>query len=191
MPPETLDLLHRLKPQLRRLALRSTCCEVREGVDDLITDLYLRLTDHPMPAVCNAEPYAVEAYKNLVRDRERAHRRRCRRERAVAIQRTCDHPLVCDLGVLRDRSGQRSDRAETWAIRRETRRQIQRAVRLAKLRPDHCCALWAWLRNSLKEFADRRGIPQHTAAVWATRARRALRPHLEYLRRDIVIDAVT
>ncbi|MCU0916247.1 MAG: hypothetical protein MUC88_17055 [Planctomycetes bacterium] len=63
--------------------------------------------------------------------------------------------------------------------RREMRTAIKRAVRAARLAQDHRCALWAWLRDRVAEFARQRGIPEVTVRVWAKRARDALRPHLE------------
>lgn len=167
MPDEPIEsLLARLEPQLRRLASRSTCIEVHESADDLINDLFLRLTKHPTPLGYNRESYAVEAYKNLVKDRERACRRR----------------LARDVEVIRDRPEGASDSPYVRASQRDVRWHIKRAMRLASLRPDHRCALWAWLRDSLDDFARRRNIPRKTAGVWAYRARRALRPHLEHLR---------
>lgn len=169
MPAQPIEsLLSRLEPQLRRLASRSTSLEVSQSADDLLSDLSLKLTAHPPLAESNAESYAVESFKNLIKDR----------------QRTCNRRRARDVEFMRTRPEIGSDRVETRAIRHDLRWHIKRAARHAKLRPDHRCALWAWLRDSLDDFATRRGIPHKTARVWAWRAREALRPHLEHMRRD-------
>lgn len=185
MPDEPIEsLLSRLEPQLRRLASRSSCPEVRahaastnrrrkragpdlkairDEADDLFNDLYLRLTAHPVPPHANAESYAVESFKNLIRDRER----------------TCNRRAARDVEFMRARLEARSDRVDEVAIQHDLRRHIKRALRQANLRSDHGCALWAWLRDSLDEFAARRGITRKTAGVWAWRARQSLRPYLD------------
>lgn len=166
MPAEPIEsLLFRLTPQLRRVAHGSTCAEVRQSTDDLLNALFLKLSRHPVPSHANPESYTVESFKNLIRDRERACNRRSAR----------------DVEFMRTRPEARSDRVDEVAIRRDLRRHIKRALRQANLRPDHRCALWAWLRDSLDEFASRRGIACKTAGVWAWRARKLLRPYLEHL----------
>lgn len=163
-PIETL--LFCLTPQLRRVALGSTCAEVRQSADDLRNDLFLKWSRHPVPSGVNRESYAVGSFKNLVRDRERA----------------CNRRVARDVEYMRARPEIRSDRVEEVENRHDLRRHIKLALRQANLRPDHRCALWAWLRESLDEFAARRGITRKTASVWACRARIALRPYLEHLR---------
>lgn len=118
---------------------------------DRFNDLYLRLTAHPAPPHANAESYAVESFKNLIRDRERA----------------CYRRVARDVEFMRTRPEARSERVDEAAIRHDLRRHIKRALRQANLRPDHHCALWAWLRGSLDEFAVRRGITRKTAGAWA------------------------
>lgn len=169
MPAEPIEtLLDRLKPQLRRIARRSTYAEVRESADDLLQDQSLKLVQNPLPAGVNPESYSVESFKNLVRDRERACNRRAAR----------------DVEFMRTHREARSDRVVEAAIRDDLRGDIRRALRQANLRRDHRCALLAWVRDSLDEFAARRGISRKTAGVWAWRAREALRPHLEHLREE-------
>lgn len=160
------SLLARLTPQLRRVARGSTCAEVRQSADDLHNELLLKLSRHPVPPHANPESYVVAAFKNLIRDRERA----------------CNRRIAHDVEYMRTRPEARSDRVDEVAIRRDLRWHIKRALRHANLRPDHRCALWAWLRDSLDEFASRRGIALKTAGVWAYRARESLRPYLEHLR---------
>jgi hypothetical protein len=156
MPTEPIEsLLSRLEPQLRRVALGSTCAEVREKAGDLLNDQFLKSLRHPVPSHANPESYTVESFKNLVRDRERA----------------CNRRIARDVEFMRTRPAARSDRVDEVAIRHDLRWHIKRALRQANLRPDHRCALWAWLRDSLDEFASRRGITRKTAGVWAWRAR--------------------
>ncbi len=159
------SLLTRLAPQLRRLTARSACEEVRQSADDLLKALFLKLSRHPVPTHANPESYTVESFKNLIRERERACNRRAAR----------------DVEFMRTRPEAHSDRVDEVAIRHDLRRHIKRALRQANLRSDHRCALWAWLRDSLDEFAARRGISRKTADVWACRARKSLRPYLEHL----------
>lgn len=159
-------LLARLDPQLHNLASRSACSEVHQSFDDLRHDLFLKLSWHPPPAEANIESYAVEAFKNLIKDRLRACNRRVKR----------------DVEYMRARPEACCDPVDAVTSRRELRWHIKRAVRRANLRADHRCALLAWLRDSLADFAARRGIPFKTAGVWARRPRESLRPHLEYLR---------
>jgi hypothetical protein len=63
--------------------------------------------------------------------------------------------------------------------KREIRPGIIRAVRAAKLSPDCLCAIWAWVRGRVGEFARNRGVPESTVRVWVHRALKALRLHLE------------
>lgn len=160
-----VSLLDRTGDQLRRLASRSECPEVRRGSEDLIQDLFVRLTSHPVPMGYNAEAYAVAAFKNLIKDRVR----------------TCNRRSAREIEVMRTRPEAHAHGGEVRALRSEHRWHIKRAIRLAGLRADHRCALWAWLRGSLAEFAERRGVSRTTAGVWALRARRILRPQLEHL----------
>lgn len=159
-------LLARLDPQLHNLASRSACSEVRQSFDDLRHDLFLKLSRHPPPAEANTESYVVEAFKNLIKDRVRACNRRAKR----------------DVEYMRPRPEACCDPVDAVTSRRELRWHIKRAVRRANLRADHRCALLAWLRDSLDEFAARRGITHKTAGVWSWRARQSLRPYLEHLR---------
>ena len=65
---------------------------------------------------------------------------------------------------------------------RELRRLLKTAVRKARVQREHRCALWAWMRDRLKEWAIRNAVPYSTARVWARRAREALCPHLAHAR---------
>lgn len=176
---ESLEsMLSRLDSQLRRLASRSSCHDVRHNPDDLIQDLWLRLHRHSVPTNANKHAYAVKAFQNLIKDRERSYSRR--RNHDVAFRRSCQKAQEitsrCTMGDLSDRNYIAPRRARQT----ELRQHLKRAIRMANLSSDHRCALWAWLRNSLSEFAKKRGIPRSTASVWALRAREALRPHFKH-----------
>lgn len=159
------SLLSRLDLQLRRRARRSKSLEVRQSCDDLRQDLFLRLCQHGLPSDANTQAYAVQSFNNLVKDCERA----------------CYRRAVRDVKYMRARPEATSDRVDQRAIRWEQRLHIVLAVGKANLRSDHRCALLAWCRDSLDEFAQRRGIPRSTASVWAKRARDKLRPYLLHL----------
>lgn len=62
--------------------------------------------------------------------------------------------------------------------RSEHRRVIASAVRAAGIPRNHRCALWAWMRDRLDEWAARHHVKRTTARVWAKRARDALKPYL-------------
>lgn len=165
--------------QRRRLASRSICHDVRHNSDALIQDLRPRLHRHPVPTNANKQAYAVRAFQNLIKDRERSYSRR-RNHDDVAFRRSCQKAQEitsrCTMGDLSDRNYIAPRRARQT----ELRQHLKRAIRMANLSSDHRCALWAWLRNSLSEFAKKRGIPRSTASVWALRAREALRPHFKH-----------
>jgi len=144
---------------------------VRQNADDLVNDLYVRLTEHPVRQGCNPESYAVKSYKNLMKDRARS----CNRRRAR------------DVEVMRGRAEASTIDPATRTIRQEQRQLLKVAIRRSNLRCDHRCALWAWMRDSLAAFAKRREIPLKTARVWAWRARQSLRPHLQQLQQELAI----
>ncbi len=201
MPAEpTESLLSRLTPQLRRVALGSTYSEVRQSADDLLNDLFLKLSVDPPPEANDAELHTIRAFRYLVKSLERSVHRRIHRERAVAVvpgilRRTCNPHRFGDVGLKGSRSEKLEDGSDSRILRHETRWHVKRAMRTAKIRPDHCCAFWAWVRSTvlpspsaaasrtdpLEAFARRRGIPISTARVWAIRARKSLRPYLEHL----------
>lgn len=62
-------------------------------------------------------------------------------------------------------------------VKHETRAEIKRVIREARLSRDYRCALWAWCRDRLQEFGARRHIPPPTARVWVHRALKSLEPH--------------
>jgi DNA-directed RNA polymerase specialized sigma24 family protein len=191
MPAKPIEmLLSDLTPQLRQIACRSTSAEVRQSADDIISDLYLKMSRRPVPSHVNPESYTVKIFKNLMWDYARSCNRRA--IRGVEFMRV-DPQTRLD-GADTSRMGcretylhaKRLGRADAEANRHDLRLHIKRAMRKAKIRRDHRCALRAWLRDSLDEFAERNGITRKTAAVWACRARKALKPYLEHLRDDVL-----
>jgi DNA-directed RNA polymerase specialized sigma24 family protein len=123
---------------------------------------------------------------NCHKDRVKAESRRRRRELKSAgfhgpLENGTDAESIARQQPMGSESKRLSYSADPTAKmeQRETRAGIKRAIRSAKLSRDHRCALWAWMRNRLADFAKRRGIPQVTARGWAKRAKDALPPHLE------------
>lgn len=167
MTPELIEsLLFRLRPQLHRIASRFTSPEVRNDIDDYISELYYRLAKKSVPTGTSIEPYTIIIFKSLIKDQ----------------QRTCNRRRARDVKYMQGHKEVSGDQSSARVERRELRWHIKRAVRRANLRRDYRCALWAWVRDALPEFADRRGISSSTARVWASRARTAIRPYLEHLR---------
>lgn len=120
---------------------------------------------------------------NIARDDAKAETRRRRRERPPWCRGDSDDPS-CAHHPSDSRRPQPQDEPahEEWPgaalERRELCRAIGNAVRTARLPRNHSCALLAWLRDRLPEWAAERGIRPATARVWAMRARDAVRPRL-------------
>ena len=129
--------------------------------------------------------------ENCHKDQVKADRRRKRREksRATAGRSTdlADFDEQSPLGRTRLQQDERSvDNPSARLERRETRQAIKRAVRAAGLKTDHRCALWAWSRGRVAEFARKRGVAEATVRVWVHRAIQDVRPYMlrECLGRD-------
>jgi DNA-directed RNA polymerase specialized sigma24 family protein len=151
--------------------------------DDAIQDACVKLCQRGMPVT---DPLLRKTILNCHNDRVKAENRRRGRE-GNRVMRNFD-PRVKPVTHRR-----RSSQADPAAFdardenqkpsanleRQETLLAIERAIRSARLSPDHRCALRYWLRDRVAEFARRRGIPQSTVRVWAKRAKDALRPYLE------------
>lgn len=152
--------------------------------DDAIQDAFVKLRAHPSVT----PPLLRATIVNCHKDRVKADQRRTARERSrhMGVREASDDWLDTD-----DNSSsvgpRRRPRADDVGLdhpsarlqRQETRRAIKRAVRAARLSRKHRCALLAWMRDGVAEFASRRGVKAVTVRVWAKRAIDALRPHLE------------
>jgi len=110
---------------------------------------------------------------NVAKDQSKAAKRRARRERVAAHGST---GLGKDLRCFPSLSGLTCPSA--GIERRELRLLLRNAAHTAGLPKWHLCALWAWMRDRLAEWATLRGVKLSTAYVWAHRAREALRPVL-------------
>lgn len=161
-----------LKPQLCRIARRSRSRYILNATDDLLQELALKLLTKPVPSGVNSESYVVKSFKNLIRDRIRS----CNRRRAR------------DDGYVRARRDDSVGGPDSWVMQRETLLGLERAVERGVLRGDHKHALWAWVRNTLDQFADHRGVSRKTAAVWALRARVELKTYFEGRQDSVVRD---
>lgn len=152
--------------------------------DDAIQDACLKLIKHDIsPTV----PLLRKTTLNKHKDHVKAEIRRRAREQPRVIAEVYEEwdwfDTDCDCHGVRMPPAQ-PPRATDYSPsskleRRELRTAIKRALRTARLSRDHQCALWAWFRDHVAEFAKRRGIAEVTARVWAKRARDALRPHAE------------
>lgn len=158
-----------------------------DAIDDTLQDAYLKLLQCNGGATTRPEALLRKVTRNCYKDSVKAASRRRHHERraaaAVAHQDDDQRPSVmteCTLGSRQTRVSCRLDDAgpSRKLERRELRRAILQAVRVAELRKDHRCALWAWVRGELGDFAKRRSMSVSTARVWVHRACQALRPFL-------------
>lgn len=136
--------------------------------DDAIQDACLKLLTRPLPVT----PQLLrKTTLNRHKDRVKGERRRSAREkrRANGAPNEASYAPHGDAIILDPTSN---------LLRREKRLAIKRAIRAAQLPAKQRCALWAWMRGRLKDWALRREISPATTGVWAYRARKALRPHL-------------
>lgn len=151
--------------------------------DDAIQDAYVKLVRSGRPVTL---PLLLKAVKNACMDRLKSDKNRSARElrRAGFVAPTANGPNEQSIASVQPMAhdpkplSYSADPAERM-VKREKRRAIKRAIRAARLSRDHRCALWAWVRGRLTEFAERRGVKQVTARVWAKRARDAIKSHLE------------
>lgn len=157
---------------LRKLPIRNVADR-----DDAIQDACVKLLGKPI-----TPELLWTATLNCYKDRVKAEdRRRAREQRRTitGLRPVTDHNHTRDSKQLPRHTEASIDDPSARLHRREIRAAIKRAVRTARLSRDHRCALWAWVRGRVAEFARRRRIREVTVRVWATRARAALRPHLE------------
>lgn len=127
--------------------------------------------------------WLVRIAQNIAKDDAKAERRRKRREQSVACRDHHDKSAYrnnpVDSPRLQAQTGRGRDGCPAAALEhRELRRAIVNAVRKARLPRDHRCALWAWVRGGLAEWAKRHKVSAATTRVWALRAREAIRPWL-------------
>jgi DNA-directed RNA polymerase specialized sigma24 family protein len=143
--------------------------------DDALQDAYVKLLRSHKPIT----PQLLrKTTVNCHKDRVKADRRRRRRELKSArfhgpLENGTDAESIVRQQPLGSESKRLSYSADPTAKmeQRETRPGIKRAVRAAQLSQDHRCALWAWMRDRVGDFAGRRKVPQVTVRVWAKRAR--------------------
>lgn len=161
--------------QLRRRLLRGVV------VDEVLGRTWERAHDK-IPAEGDHIAWLLRVATNIANDDVKAETRRKRRERQVGRGNDCNDAHNHDRTDSRrpqPRNEPTHEEMPGAALeRRELRRAIANAVRTVRLPRNHRCALWAWVRGRLAEWAAGRGIPAATARVWALRAREALRPHL-------------
>lgn len=149
-------------------------------LDDAMQSAFLKLSStRDLVSI----PLLPKTIVNCYKDQAKADWRRKRREKSHATGgRSADVPDFDEHFPVGRTPLQRDDRGvdnpSVRLERHETRRAIKRAVRAAGLATDHRCALWAWCRDRVAEFARKRGVAENTARVWAHRARRAIRPYL-------------
>lgn len=156
---------------------------IRDNPDreDAIQDAYIKLHD------ALVTPQLLrKTTVNCHKDRVKADRRRRRRElKSAGFHGPLENGTEAESIARQQPQGSESKRlsysADPTAKMQqcETRAGIKRAVRAAQLSQDHRCALWAWMRDRVGDFAGRRRVPQVTVRVWAKRARDALLPHLK------------
>lgn len=166
------EFQRRLRPRLPRAI----------AVQQLLGQTWQRARDG-MPAEGDRTAWLLRVATNIAKDDAKAETRRERRERQVAPGddfngTACSHHPSHSRGPQARDEPTHDERPGAALERRELRRAIVSAVRIAPLPRRHRCALWAWLRGHLAEWAAEREIPAATARVWALRAREALRPHL-------------
>lgn len=148
--------------------------------DDALQQAFLKLRDHPD---CTVQLLRKTA-QNCYRDSVKADFRRRKREKGglpAQYEDPCNaEPKPRKRGMKHDNAGQSYTHEPSANMeRREMRAAVKRVIRDARLSRKHRCALWAWLRDRVADFATNRGVPQVTVRVWAHRALKALRPHLE------------
>lgn len=165
------DFQRRLLPRLPRGV----------AVGEVLGRTWARARDN-MPIDGDHAAWLRRVAVNIARDDQKAETRRRRHEREVGCSDRRDETCAND-GSGRQRTQARNEPVhdvgpDAALERRELRCAIVNAVRTARLPRNHRCALWAWLRGRLGEWAAGRGIPAATARVWALRAREKLRPHL-------------
>jgi DNA-directed RNA polymerase specialized sigma24 family protein len=169
-----------LNPAFRRRLRISNAADRDEAIQDACVRLLRK------PCCLTPELLNITA-QNCNKDRIKSERSRKRREwhRAILLSPE-DHEQPnseCGHRNLRIASSENLEPVENDPSarlrRRETRAAIKHAVRTAKLSRDYRCALWAWLRDRVAEFANRWGVPEVTIRVRAKRAKDMLRLHLE------------
>lgn len=152
------------------------------AVQDVLGRTWQRARDG-MPAEGDRTAWLRRVATNIAKDDAKAETRRKRRERQVTSSddstgTACSHRPSHSRGPQARDEPMHDERPGAALERRELRHAIVKAARTARLPRNHRCALWAWLRDRLAEWAAEREIPAATARVWALRAREKLRPRL-------------
>jgi DNA-directed RNA polymerase specialized sigma24 family protein len=163
------------------LAFRRTIPERSDAdLDDAIQNACVKLLQQDRPVT---RALARATIINCARDARKSQSRRSNREQRRAmsggdpqVRRATKHRGSIRLypdGV----EPQFEDRNPSANIElRDVRSALKREIRAAKLSRDHRCALRAWLRGELPEYAKRNGIAASTARGRLKRALDAIRP---------------